>query len=90
MAKSKNRPWTSMFPEYQDMRGYLEGVAPSAVRLLDFLATRINPYEGEGWTVVNDWLDECYRKGFFTEKRPADIPFVDLTEVRSFLFPPKY
>jgi len=71
----------------ENPRQRIENENPGAVKLLDFLATRIRPFtDGKGWTVFNDWLDNCYSKKS-VERRPPEIPFVSLDDLRAIVFP---
>lgn len=89
MAKKIRRSWPGMLSSMPGASERIGREYPEAAKLLDFLASRMEPYTGSGWTVFNDWLDECYRRGFFGRKRPAEIPFVPPDKMRDIVFPPR-
>lgn len=82
-----NPAWEKMINE-PNVRQRMEGENPEAVRFLDYLAGRVAPYEGYGWTVFCDWLHRCFfGKGNHTEKRPLDVQYFDQETLWQLAFP---
>jgi len=82
-------PWTIMLAE-DGARERIQRERPEAVQLLDYFETRLRPFtNGTGWTVFNDWLDQCYfdRKGTPRPWPPKEVPFVGLDDMRRLVFP---
>jgi hypothetical protein len=87
VKKSKvSNSWTEMLQE-EGVRERISKENADAVKLLDYLSTRITPYKEKGWTSFNDWLDLCYRKGFASRKKPEDVPEIRLDMMRGIVFP---
>jgi len=84
-SRKEKRSWMAMLAE-QGVRERISRFRPEALVLLDYLETRIHPYEDQGWTVFNDWLDDCYAK-LRRKDWPQDIPFVQLNTMRTIVFP---
>lgn len=83
--KVAERPWMSMILETNgEIR--IRRDHPDVTQLLDYLQTKIVPFEGYGWTVFSDWLGTCYRRKF-VEQRPENIPFVSQGDIYDAVFP---
>lgn len=87
MSKQKKdvAPWTQMLAE-NGARQRIERESPDAIKILDYLQSKVKVFEEVGWTAFNDWLDQCYRKKYM-ERRPTGIPYISLDGIRCIVFP---
>ena len=74
-------PWQKIIAQ----RNVLAHEYGDIVPLLDYLAGRMKPYDGHGWTVFNDWLDTAYWRYF--DRRPERVALVTLDAIRVAVFP---
>jgi len=79
-----NSAWTKMVNEV-NVRERVGRENCDIVPLLDYLAGRMKPYDGHGWTVFNDWLDTAYWRYF--DRRPERVALVTLGAIRVAVFP---
>ena len=81
------RNWSDMINE-KGVRERIASESPDALRILDYLQSKVRPYKEIGWTSFNDWLDKCYfSKKRFMDNRPENIKYVSLDDMRDIVFP---
>lgn len=58
---------------------------PKVGAILDFFATKREPYDGCGWSAFNDWLDAVYFRHI--DEQPPEIEWVSIEEISEVVFP---
>jgi hypothetical protein len=76
--------WTVMLAE-TDIRQRLEQENSNILKVLDHLQTVVVPFtDGKGWTVFNDWLDQCYNR--LRDRWPQGLSYIDRSCIRRLVF----